>query len=199
MRLFFGVKISMESVRAVSEAVARMREAADEEHLRVRWVAPATYHVTLKFLGEARAEVVPAVRDAIAEALADEPELSFTVRGAGAFPNEQAARVLWMGVDDPGGNLARLALACDEAVEPLGFKREKRAFHAHVTVGRLKQVANVERLVLRCTEQESSRTRATRVTLFESVMKSSGSEYFVHEEWPLRQTAPVEPTSGITT
>jgi len=199
MRLFIGVRISMESVAAVSAAVERMRDAAERERVRVRWVAPASYHVTLKFLGEARPEVVPAVRDAVGEALDGMPAFSFAARGAGAFPSLERARVMWIGVDDPEGHLSRLAGACDDALEPLGFRREARAFHPHVTIGRLKQVAPVESVVLGCTEQGYSETRATEVTLFESVMKSGGSEYHVRAQWPLRQTSRVEPSPGNTT
>jgi 2'-5' RNA ligase len=144
--------------------------------VRVRWVQPAGYHVTLKFLGEVRDEAVDPIRDAIGARLASEASPSFRGRGAGAFPDAQHARVLWAGVDDPGGGLTRLAAVCDDAASALGFSRETRAFHPHVTIGRLRQVANVEPAVLACTEQGYSETRAPFVTLFRSVTKSSGSE-----------------------
>ncbi len=188
MRLFIGVKISMAAVEAVAGAAKAMREAAEAGGVRVRWVAPATYHVTLKFLGEARGEVVPAVRDAVGEMLAGQPAFDFSTQSAGAFPSADKARVLWVGVDDPGGKLARLANACEKAVVPLGFKQERRAFHPHVTVGRLKEVADCQALLLPCTEQGYSNTRAESVTLFESIMKSNGSEYAVRAEWPLSVT-----------
>ena len=198
MRLFVGVAISMESVRAVAAVAEAMRAAAGPEGPPVRWVPPASYHVTLKFLGEARSEVVPALRDAVGEALAGEGPFTFRARGAGAFPALDRARVLWVGVDDPEGRLARLAAACDEAAARLGFRRERRAFHPHVTIGRLRQVANVESLVLPCTEQECSDTRATSVILYESLRKAKGSEYRARAEWPLRQTSRVEPTPTNT-
>lgn len=190
MRLFIGVKISMAAVEAVSGAAEAMRAAADAGGVRVRWVAPATYHVTLKFLGEARPEVVPVVRDAVGERLAGQPAFDFATRGAGAFPSADRARVLWVGADDSGGDLARMAAACENAVVPLGFKPERRPFHPHVTVGRLKEVADCQALLLPCTEQECSETRAESVTLFESIMKSSGSEYVTRAEWPLSTVRP---------
>jgi 2'-5' RNA ligase len=195
VRLFVGVKISMAAVDAIAAAVERMREAARDRGVRVRWLSPAAYHVTLKFLGEARPEALDAVRDALGAALAGADGLAFRTRGAGAFPDPARARVVWVGVDD-GGRLAKLAAACERAVVPLGFAAERRGFHPHVTIGRLREVANVEPVLLGCTEQEYSETRADRVTLFESIMKSSGSEYAVRAEFPLRQTGRVERASA---
>jgi len=188
MRLFIGVKISMDAVEAVSGAAQVMRAAADAAGVKVRWVAPAAYHVTLKFIGEARPEVVPAVRDSVREMLAGQSAFDFATRSAGAFPGADRARVLWVGVDDPGGHLTRMAGACEKAVVSLGFKPERRPFHPHVTVGRLREVADCQGLLLPCTEQGYSETRAESVTMFESITKSSGSEYVVRAEWPLSVT-----------
>ncbi len=186
MRLFVGVKLSLEAVADVRERVDAMRAAAEEAGVPVRWVAPATYHVTLKFLGEARPEAVFAIRDAVGEALEDVDAFEFSPVGAGAFPSAARGRVVWIGVDDPAGGLIALASACDRALAPLGFPAEKRAFHPHVTVGRLRQVANVDPVVLACTEQRCSGTLAAKVTLFESQTKSTGSEYVSQATWPLR-------------
>jgi 2'-5' RNA ligase len=186
MRLFIGAKLSMASVAAIGEAVVELRRRADAAGLAVRWVAPATYHVTLKFLGEARAEVVPAVRDAVAAAVATVERFEFEACGLGAFPSPDNARVMWVGVEDPAAGLERLATAIDGAVAPLGFERERRPFHAHVTVGRLRDVASVGELLLpSATEHRFSKTGLAAVTFFESVTKSTGSEYAVHAEWPL--------------
>jgi 2'-5' RNA ligase len=190
--LFIGVKLALEVVNELRESAEIMRAATDAAGVRMRWVPPAGYHVTLKFLGEVRDEALEQLRDVIGARLATEPAPAFRVRGAGAFPDVHHARVLWAGVDDPGGGLARLAAACDVVASELGFACETRAFHPHVTIGRLRQVANVEAAVLACTEQGYSETRAPFVTLFRSVTKSSGSEYVAEATWPLRQTERVE-------
>lgn len=184
----------MAAVDAIADLARSLREAAPE--LPLRWVPPANYHVTLKFLGEVRPEAVEAVRDAVGAGLRDEAALRFAMRGVGAFPALERARVLWVGVDDPGHRLAALAAAVEAAVTPLGFPRERRAFHPHVTIARVRGVADVRTAVIGFTEQPCSETAADRVTLFESRIKPGGSEYVVRAEWPLRQTGPVQPESG---
>jgi len=105
MRLFIGARVSLATVRALDDAVQAMRRV--EAGARPRWVAPATYHVTLKFLGWSRPEVVEALRDRVGAALSGVRAVEVECRGLGAFPSVEKARVVWAGLDPAGG--ARLA------------------------------------------------------------------------------------------
>jgi hypothetical protein len=116
VRLFVGAPISLASVRAIGGAVVAMGKAAEAARLRVRWLSPVTYHVTLKFIGWTRAEAMPAIEDALASALAGARAFPIAVGGAGAFPSAGRGRVMWIGVDDAGGGLARLAAKIEEAL-----------------------------------------------------------------------------------
>ena len=64
-RLFIGAKVSLATVNALGEAVTELEKHAAEANLKVRWVAPASYHVTLKFIGWTRPEVIDAIRDQV--------------------------------------------------------------------------------------------------------------------------------------
>jgi RNA 2',3'-cyclic 3'-phosphodiesterase len=194
MRVFIGVKASLAAIADMTAAVDSLRPAADRAGLRVRWVCPATYHVTLKFLGEVRAAALAAIRDAVGNALADSAGFSFSLGTLGAFPARDRARVLWVGVQDGARELTRLAELCDRAVEPLGFARERRPFHAHVTLGRLKEVANIEPLMVALpAEHRFSDTAVGELNLFESAIKPDGSEYTARASWLLRQSGQVQP------
>ena len=61
-----------------------------------------------------------------------------TVEEAGTFPPRGAARVLWLGVRDESGSLARLQRRLEEEGEAAGFTREPRAFKPHLTLARLR-------------------------------------------------------------
>lgn len=185
VRLFVGVPIAMQTVEELTGLARELRKGAEDGGLPVRWVSPATYHVTLKFLGWSRPEILDAVRDAIAGAVAAVPRFDFTTRGVGAFPKPERARVLWAGIDEPGGHLPALAAALDQAAAGLGFERETRPFHGHVTLGRLRQPSDVSRLLGPVAEKMFSKTSVDAVVLYKSVMKSTGSEYFVEAEFGL--------------
>ncbi|HWN67649.1 MAG TPA: RNA 2',3'-cyclic phosphodiesterase, partial [Haliangium sp.] len=189
IRLFLGVEISLAAVRDLGGAAESLRRKARAAGLRVRWVGPENYHVTLKFLGWTRPEAVLAISDVLAEPIAAVGEFTIVGRGLGAFPRADRARVLWAGTDDPAGGLSRLAEIVETQLEPVGFAREQRDFHAHVTLGRIRQPAEVQELLGGGAEKMFRDSRVTAVTLFESVLKSSGSEYRAQARFGLREAA----------
>jgi 2'-5' RNA ligase len=176
MRLFVGARVSMATVGELSGTAEMLARRAQQAGVRVKWVAPATYHVTLKFIGWARHEAAQAIGDALVKAVV-EPPFSFRTARLGAFPTTEKASVVWAGVDDKTGGLGRLAASIDRELEAVGVAREKRAFHAHVTLGRLRDPASVAQVILPFSEQVFSETSLTEVVLLESRTKSTGSEY----------------------
>lgn len=188
MRLFLGVEISMAALRELTAAAEALRRKARTSGVRVRWVAPETYHVTLKFLGWTKPEAVAAISDVLGDAIAAVDGFTITGRGLGAFPRPDRARVLWAGLDDPAGGLTRLAGIVESALEPIGFAREHRPFHAHVTLGRIREPEDVQALLQGESERLFRESRISAVTLFESVLKSSGSEYRAQARFGLAGT-----------
>jgi hypothetical protein len=93
----------------------------------------------------------------------------------GGFPSIDKATVVWAGVDSP--ELVALAAKIETAMEALGFAKEKRSFHPHVTLGRLRESRPFKEAVLPVAEQMFGDTRIDSITLFESETKSSGSVY----------------------
>jgi 2'-5' RNA ligase len=176
-RLFVGAKVSMATVGDLSAAAETLARRAQQGGVRVTWVAPASYHVTLKFLGWTRPDTAEAIGDALQRAVVGIPPFAFRTERLGAFPSVERASVIWAGIDDRSGSLTRLAQAIEREVEALGFQPERRRFHAHVTLGRLRDPGDVGQVLLPLSEQVFSETRASEVHLFESVMKSTGSEY----------------------
>jgi len=184
-RLFIGAHVSLGAVEDIVGLVESMQPLARSESLKVRWLAPATYHITLKFLGWAKAEIVPALVDALDDAFVDLAAFTVSLRGVGAFPSEKKARVLWVGVDQGKSELAALAGRIETRMVELGFPAENRAFHPHVTIARLKDPANAETLVLPFSEDTFRKTKVEQVVLFESITGEKGAEYHALEAWPL--------------
>jgi 2'-5' RNA ligase len=175
-RLFVGTRISVASANTLAGCAETLARRARDAGVDLRWTAPANYHVTLAFLGWTRDDAVGAVCDAIAKAVAGEPRLSFRTTRLGGFPSLDRASVLWAGVED-GGALTRLAGAIADAVAGLGFARDARTFHPHVTLARLREPRVVRDVVLPMAEQMFGDTRIDAVTLFESETKSQGNAY----------------------
>lgn len=203
IRLFVGVRVSLDTVAQLSAVAKELRRAVSEVGAKIKWVAPASYHVTVKFLGWTRPDAIEAIRDVLTRELEGMAGFELTTRGLGAFPSPTKARVLWAGVEPPD-QLALLVEKIESGLEEIGYPREKRPFHGHVTLGRAREVANLESVLLPYAEQNFSETSVDSVLLFESVMKPQGSEYSVVAEWPLearsngskRQTEKLKPTTS---
>jgi 2'-5' RNA ligase len=99
----------------------------------VRAVKPSGVHITLKFLGDTREEVIPALTESL-EGVCFSP-FSCSLNGVGVFPSPVKPRVLWIGAEGP---FADLHARIETALSGMGFEKDRREFTAHATVGRVK-------------------------------------------------------------
>src|SRR5262249_33784174 len=142
-----------------------------------------------------------AIRDRMRVVLEGRKGFDLGARGVGAFPDERRPRILWVGVHDGTSALRAMADATDAAMAELGFPRETRAFSPHVTIGRVKEAAGgVADIFAPLRQTDFGASPVREVILYESIMKSSGSEYVALFRLPLsapstraeRQTREVE-------
>lgn len=109
-------------------------------NLPVRWVPPENLHVTLAFLGEVDEQRIGRIGEALLRVGREHAPLTLKLGGFGAFPDLRRPRVFWVGAEG-GPALQAVQRGVEEALLPLGFPRDGRAFHPHVTVGRARKHA----------------------------------------------------------
>src|SRR5271166_2074651 len=131
MRLFTGLDLSPEVVRALDALLDRLRPVA-----RLKWSPPANLHITTRFIGEWPAERLADLRAALG-GIPSHPAIPIHIRNLGFFPNPHSPRILWAGVE-AAPDLAALASETDHALSPLGLKPEDRPFSPHLTLARIK-------------------------------------------------------------
>ena len=142
-RLFIALQTPPE-IRAMMAATVKVLNASGAD---VRWEQENKLHCTLKFLGDTDESRIVSVLAAAGLAAADVPPLVLTYAGIGCFPNHHAPRVIWIGIENHGGHLMALQQSLEDALAADGFDREERAFHPHVTLGRVKSQRNVGHLL----------------------------------------------------
>ena len=140
LRTFIAIELDQELRTTLTGIQARLRGAVPPR--AVRWVQPEGIHLTLKFLGDTLSDKVEQVKSALAQATEQVPAFTITVGGVGCFPDARRPRVVWVGVQEPSGSLARLWQAVESQVAPLGFPAEKRPFSPHLTLGRVQRYAS---------------------------------------------------------
>ena len=133
MRLFVALNLSDElRARIAAEVLAPLREQLP----RVRWVSADTLHVTLAFLGERSEDEAREAHVVVREVAAARAPLRVTLTGLGVFPGPARPRVIWLGLADPGP-VRDLHRAFERERARLGVPAEGRAYHPHVTLGRV--------------------------------------------------------------
>ncbi|MFQ5805367.1 MAG: RNA 2',3'-cyclic phosphodiesterase [Phycisphaerae bacterium] len=176
MRCFVAVELDR-ALRAPLERVLREQLPRTRE---VRWCTEQQLHVTLKFLGEVRESQLAALCDAVAAAAARVEPFLLRLTALGCFPGPRNPRVLWCGIEDKADGCARWLEFADPLLERLGFPREARKFHPHVTLGRSKSSAagDVMRRVLEeVTVPPTQDMTVDQVVLFESRLSPHGAQY----------------------
>lgn len=149
---------------------------------RVRWLPPQNVHLTLKFLGESPEP--GGLHDALRAVCGRHRPLDLDLRGAGAFPSPERARVLWVGVGKGSEALGELAGSVEGALEELGFARERRPFHPHATVGRARERVALQDPGLGEKVGPLAFT-AQRVDLVRSRLSEEGAAYSTVASYPL--------------
>ena len=136
LRTFIAVEMSPRVIGRVGDLIDKLRVAAAE----VNWVRSQQMHLTLKFLGDVPDTETPDICRVVSQVTAGFEPFEIVCRGAGAFPNIQAPRTLWIGIEDGAAELKSLQTALDDALKSeLGYGKEQRGFHPHLTIGRVKR------------------------------------------------------------
>jgi 2'-5' RNA ligase len=147
---------------------------------RVRWVAGENLHLTLKFLGGVEdKDLAEVCRIAAATASQAEP-FEFVVKGLSSVPPSGQMRMVWCGIEEPTGRLAKLQQMAEQAYAGLGFKMENRRFRPHLTLGRVKSGRDVEPLraaVAKFADNEFGTQPAGELIVFSSQLTPDGPMY----------------------
>ena len=180
MRLFVAVTLGPEVTARAEAAVQRLKPLAP----RARWARLEGLHLTLSFLGDTDASLVPALAGALQAVAARHAPLRLSAGGGGSFGSPTHPRVLWADVRGEVAALRALQADVAGALEPLGFAPERRAYTAHLTLARAKAPRGDPALVA-CVEalahEDWGEGEVRQLILFES----RGGAYHPQVEAPL--------------
>lgn len=186
MRLFFALPLPPLALAAAAAAQARVREAAGSEG-RLSFPAGAQLHVTLAFLGEV-SDAGPAA-EAGRAAFADARAFAISLEGAGTFPGGSRAHAVWLGIGAGSAELSALVERLRPALAARGLASDRRPFHAHLTMARVKPggARDARRALAAVPRGEIVRFRAERLALLRSELRSGGAVHHLLEEFSLSE------------
>jgi 2'-5' RNA ligase len=178
VRLFFGIRFPLEdeSNRAIAELLGDVKSLGPE----LRPVRNDAMHVTLKFLGDTRDELVDDLAAGMGEVASTVGSFSMQLRGLGVFPNERRPSVLWLGLLD-AEPLKQLAHGLDSMASEFGFEPERREYRPHLTIARIKGGPSKRFFEFLGTQQDSEfgRFRVDHIELIRSKLLPTGAAYSI--------------------
>lgn len=167
-----------------SEKMVRFHSELKGVNAQVKLVNLDITHLTLKFLGDTKEDLVPKITELMEASVEGIEPFEIQFRDTGAFPNLGHMKVVWIGV----GSIEKMKLIADflnDELAALGFKKEKRRFSPHLTLGRVKGGRNKDKLAEVITNwrgEDFGSMQVNRISLKKSVLGPQGPTYStVHE------------------
>jgi 2'-5' RNA ligase len=135
LRLFIAIELGQEQRDTLERIQGRLKKQLPA----VRWVKPASVHLTLRFLGSVKEQDLERVKEIMNEVSSHASPFALWLREVGAFPNLRNPRVIWLGVREDSGTLMRIVERLDTSLKGMEVHSEERSFTPHLTLGRVKE------------------------------------------------------------
>lgn len=177
MRLFAAIDIEPTVIERIEQIQKRLRQDLNLSEREVKWVRPDQIHLTLKFLGDIRDEVISEVCDVVTRTAANAVGFDLKVRGIGTFG--RPARVVWAGTE-PCPELIKLQSELEGEFATIGFAKDNRPFAGHLTLCRVKSTKAGRKLteaVEPYKDEFFGPVAVDQLILYESRLSSAGPEY----------------------
>ena len=159
------------------------------KHSSIKWVDVHNLHLTLAFLGDTTEMQVTQVSSALGRVAELQQSFDFSVQGFGYFGGRQAPRVLWLGVRG-GDPLKAIHAKLWEELSALGFIAEERDFSPHLTLGRVREFRDQQRLsqlLGQFKETAFQDVAVEEIIFYESLLNPEGPIYKPIKRFSLRQ------------
>ncbi|MFH1424564.1 MAG: RNA 2',3'-cyclic phosphodiesterase [archaeon] len=150
MRAFIAVEIGEDQRAKLGKLIGTLKKIGAD----VKFVEPENLHLTLKFLGEVDENALETARKGCEKAVEKFAGFKMSLKGVGAFPNWDYAKVLWAGVEQGAEELIELQEEIDAQVNVGKIGAMK--FSPHVTIGRVKSIGEMEKLLSALRKFENS-------------------------------------------
>lgn len=178
MRCFIAVPLPEQ----VQNSIGKLESELKKFNADISWSRPEGIHLTLKFLGEISEDKIQPIVAILTKILSAEKPFDISIGGTGVFPNERKARILWLGIRQGENNLIRLAEQLENELVELGFAKEERRFHPHLTLCRVRSAKNLSSLTdyyLNNINPDLGIIRINEIYLYQSVLRATGAVYTI--------------------
>jgi len=175
LRTFIGIFPPAE----IQKTIGDIQSAFRADNSPIRWEPQNKFHITVKFLGDLTEGQFGPLQQALDAAVGAIPSFEITLLNAGIFPSPHSPKIVWIGSPpDANPDLLRCFGAVENGCAEAGFKKDERAFHPHITIGRVKgKVSGNLIKTIENTTFEPLKFPCTELLIMKSDLSPSGSAY----------------------
>jgi len=186
MRSFIAIDLPSN----IKGEISKIQDKLKTNLARVHWIKAQNLHLTLKFLGQISLEQLDAIARIITEISQATVPFKIKLDDLGVFPDLHDARIIWTGIKQDAQLKQIVQLLETKIADDIGIAKEKRAYLAHITIGRIKSGKGIKPSDL---EKELNKEKndvlsanlefdTGGITLFKSTQGSGGPIYTVLKE-----------------
>ena len=182
MRLFVALPLA----KGIEKKLFAAQQSLSQARTRVTWVAQDCMHITVKFIGDFPISDIFRLSHLIGDSLKGQPPSRLHLKGIDFFPNERSPRVIKVNSVDETELLKHSHDFLDKAMRQLDVPSEDRKYTSHLTLGRIKNTADISTLVRLAGEYREfgfGSMDVSGLTLFASKLDRNGPKYTVIEEF----------------
>jgi 2'-5' RNA ligase len=185
MRTFIAIELD----KTIKVTLSALIQKLDTGGRNIRWIKSQGMHLTLKFLGEVSEDKITEVKTVLGSIAKDYSRFPLSLKGTGTFPPAaRIPRVVWIGIEK-NEFLQNIQARVENELHNIRFPKEKRTYHPHLTLGRVKGPQNIETVMETLNqykETEFGGMTVNKITLFKSTLKPTGAEYTILSEFYLK-------------
>ena len=178
-RVFCAVELPHAVRTRLEEHVFRLRKEVRDA--AASWSRVENIHLTLMFFGNVEVKRIETISAAAQRAVKEFSEFQIGVGETGVFPKASRPQVLWIGVNDPSGQLTALQQKFEDECAAEGFPKEDRVYKPHLTIARLRKPEGARQLAEAHVQMkfEPIDVEVKELVVFRSELSPSGSKYTV--------------------
>ena len=181
IRLFVALKIPEEIKKEVYNYCFDAAENPDN----FRWEVKEKVHLTLKFIGEVKEDLLHQIIEEL-EFVKNYSSFSCTISKFGFFFRNNEAKILWCNLDTDT-SIISLVNELNTRLQKFDIEIERKKFKGHLTLLRIKNHVS-ESFLKRFKDYsfDPIKFEANEVVLIQSLLKPAGSEYKVLNIYELK-------------
>lgn len=181
-RCFIAFELESGVSSKLRESVEPLRRAMRPH--KPRFLEPAAYHVTLRFLGAINAADLERLSGGVRELVKHHTAFRSRFLGFGGLPRRAKAHVLVAVMADERGTAQALNSELCRLCSTQGFSADRQQFRPHATLARF-QTALDMRPYLSLARPPADTVQLSSIALYKSTLAPGGARYSVLERFPL--------------